>query len=389
MELLKQLYKIHSKSGEEKVMTNFVAKCCVNIGAEVKIDAEGNLYAKKGESETYPCVVAHLDQVQNSHSADFRALVIGDVVFGFSESSRSQEGLGADDKNGIWVALRCLRDFDAIKVAFFVGEEVGCVGSGKADMSFFDDCRFVLQCDRRGSSDLITSVCSTELCSSEFLEAVGMSNFGYKKSSGLLTDVYTLKTKGLAVSCCNISCGYYQAHTDSEVTVISELQNCLNFVRSIIVNCVEVYPHEYVAPKWESYYDDFYGYPYGCYGGYGKGYGKSYGRGYGNYGKRSYYNGTTGKSGVITFDSNGETTKKEVEKKSNKGLLSIKDEEDMVIDDISNEVYELLYGEPTMSFKEYWDSYGPLHDLSKKKTRKVFNATKKLFFEENKECLVS
>jgi hypothetical protein len=36
------------------------------------------------------------------------------------------EGLGADDKNGIWIALQCLKKYDTVKVAFFVSEEVGC-----------------------------------------------------------------------------------------------------------------------------------------------------------------------------------------------------------------------------------------------------------------------
>jgi hypothetical protein len=34
------------------------------------------------------------------------------------------------------------------------------VGSGKADMSFFRDCRFVVQCDRRGHSDMVTRACA-------------------------------------------------------------------------------------------------------------------------------------------------------------------------------------------------------------------------------------
>ena len=42
-----------------------------------------------------------------------------------------------------------------MKVAFFVSEEIGCVGSRNADMGFFEDARFVIEPDRRGYEDLI------------------------------------------------------------------------------------------------------------------------------------------------------------------------------------------------------------------------------------------
>lgn len=45
-----------------------------------------------------------------------------------------------------------------MKVAFFVSEEIGCVGSRNADMGFFEDARFVIEPDRRGYEDLITNI---------------------------------------------------------------------------------------------------------------------------------------------------------------------------------------------------------------------------------------
>ena len=254
MYLLENLYKIHSQSGEERLMRNFVDSMCRRCGAETWVDDKGNLYALKGEAETYPCVVAHLDQVQHVHSDDFRSIIVDDIILGFSPENKSQEGLGADDKNGIWVALKCLEHFDVLKCAFFVGEEIGCVGSSSAEMEFFDDCRFVIQCDRRGGSDLINNAGGVELCSDEFLLDIGYAEFGYKPTTGLMTDVMTLKERGLKVSCCNLSCGYYEPHTDSEVTSISELQNCLDFVMDIITRCEKVYPHEY-----NGYYDYYNG----------------------------------------------------------------------------------------------------------------------------------
>ena len=39
----------------------------------------------------------------------------------------------------------------------------------------------------------------------------------------MMTDVLELKEKGLKVSCLNLSCGYYEPHTDHEFTVKKDL----------------------------------------------------------------------------------------------------------------------------------------------------------------------
>ena len=247
MELLKQLYKIHSLSGAEKKMRKFLKDWIkTNVPeATYTVDAMGNLYVCKGDSKSYPCIVSHIDQVQKTHSKDFQAVETEEIIFGFSIGNVQMEGCGADDKNGIWVALKCLQKYDTLKCAFFVQEEVGCRGSNKADMSFFEDTRYVLQCDRKGGHDLIWNISGfTELCSKEFLSGIGYQEYGYKLEYGLMTDVEALKDNGLGVSACNISCGYHRPHSDEEYTIKDELLNCLAFVEHIIETCTAVYLHE-------------------------------------------------------------------------------------------------------------------------------------------------
>lgn len=83
MELLKRLYGIHSPSGKEKRMRNFInAYITENVpGARIMVDNTGNLFITKGEAETYPCLAAHLDQVQRYRSQDFRAVETHDIIF--------------------------------------------------------------------------------------------------------------------------------------------------------------------------------------------------------------------------------------------------------------------------------------------------------------------
>ena len=260
--LLKQLFCIHSKSGKEgkirKLIWNWVRQNVPN--AKIVCDKPGNLYIIKGKSETYPCIVAHMDQVQDKHSKDFIAYEAEDIIIGFSPKRREQQGLGADDKCGIWIGLKCLQKFEALKLAFFVGEEVGCKGSGQAEMDFFSDCRFVIEPDRKGAEDLITQIGWTPLCSDDFLKDIGFKKFGYKETDGMMTDIEALKDNGLAISCINLSCGYYKPHTDQEFVYKPALSNCLAFIEHIIKTCTKVYPHVDMTSQYEreNYYYDVY-----------------------------------------------------------------------------------------------------------------------------------
>ena len=67
-----------------------------------------------------------------------------------------------------------------------------------------------------------------------------------------MTDVLTLKERGLGVSCINVSCGYYEPHTDNEFVVKSDLLNCLAFIENIIGTVQE--PSEHAATPYDNYY---------------------------------------------------------------------------------------------------------------------------------------
>lgn len=186
-------------------------------------------------------------------------IVAGSIIVGYDHRKRRVTGIGADDKNGVWMCLECLKDFKVMKCAFFVQEETGCKGSGAADMSFFADCRFVVECDRKGDSDMVTDINGTALCSRDFITKAQLRRHGYKTAHGLFTDVYALKRKGLGVSCVNLSCGYYEPHTDHEYTVIADLLKCQRLVKHIIRTNKTVSRHEHKEHRFQSvsHWDDF------------------------------------------------------------------------------------------------------------------------------------
>lgn len=242
-ELLKRMYCIHSKSMNEEPMRVFIKKwISENVEhATVYEDSSGNLYVTKGVSGSYPCLCAHMDQVQDFHPDDFMCMDAEGIIAGFSQKTRRQCGLGADDKNGLFIALECLKKYDVLKCVFFTGEEIGCVGSSNADIEFFNNCRFCVQIDRKGNSDMVTSI-SGAICSDEFVEATDCEKWGYHVSDGLMTDVEALIENGVGVSCINLSCGYYSPHTDYEFVSKQDIEKCYRFVCHIIEDCTDVYP---------------------------------------------------------------------------------------------------------------------------------------------------
>ena len=219
---------------------------------------DGNIYIEKGDALQKPCIVAHMDTVHNIVE-DLSIIDIDGKLTGFNKVQMTQTGIGGDDKVGIFIALECLHHFDNIKVAFFRDEEVGCVGSGLADMPFFDDCTFVLQCDRKGNKDFITNASGTELSSSIFQKTIKktIKKYGYSFANGMMTDVMTLKQNGLKVSCANISCGYYNPHCENEYVVVDDVMNCLSMVMDIISSFgTEQFIHEYVPKYTNTRWDD-------------------------------------------------------------------------------------------------------------------------------------
>lgn len=259
MELLKELYGISAQTHQEKDMIAFVSQKLTDLGVSFKIDKAGNIYATKGKATTFPCIAAHLDEVHQAREKGYEVLFVKDeFIIGFNSGKREFNGIGADDKNGIWVCLKCLEKYDNLKCVFFVGEEQGCIGSRQADMKFFDDCRFVIQCDRKGNGDFISTIYGDSLCSSRFIEDAALGQYGYKEEKGMQTDVRTLRDRGLEISCANISCGYYYPHTPHEMTNIEDLKKCRTLVEHIIENCQEVYTYKEERPQWPNRSWDFF-----------------------------------------------------------------------------------------------------------------------------------
>lgn len=219
---------------------------------------DGNIYATKGDGlNGYPCIVSHTDTVHEICTGKVEVIEVKGNLVAFNADNLEQIGTGGDDKNGIYVCLEILANCDNVKAVFFRDEETGCNGSYNALTTFFEDCNFILQCDRKGNSDFVTNAASTELSSKEFQQTIKpiVNKFGYSfYKHGGLTDVVALKEIGVNLCMANISCGYYNPHSPSEYINLRDLHNTYKLVHAIVVKHGKTYfKHRAKVKRYKSY----------------------------------------------------------------------------------------------------------------------------------------
>jgi len=269
--LLLELFRIPSKSGEETKVQEFICNYLTTININFDVDAYGNIYNINKKDK--PIIGAHMDTVQETadcHMARYIDLKKNGTIKGYGV-------IGGDDKCGIYTILDLLTNGHTdINFAFFVEEETGGVGS----RAFVKDndithiqCGIVL--DRKGNSDILcvqNNYGTKEY--QNYLKEIG-KQFNYSPACGTFSDADQLSEQ---ISACNLSCGYYNAHSKHEFVVLTDLQNCINFTHSIIKNLSDIkfkapeknwnrkYYGKYSKFYYNDYYDDYdddYDYLYG------------------------------------------------------------------------------------------------------------------------------
>jgi len=229
IKLMESIFKVQSTSGDMKAMRSFIYHFVANLvdpTIDIRSDESGNIYVTKGRADTYPCIVSHIDTVHNIiPEQDYLVLNNGLEFFAIDVGLKRPTGIGGDDNNGIYCCLDNLIREDDIKLAFFVDEEIGCVGSSACDMKFFEDVSFVLQADRQGYNDVVNNIGGTIMFGNDFWDSISdtLDDYSRTVTSGGMTDVMQLAHNGLEVAMANFSCGYYKPHTDKEYVVIDEL----------------------------------------------------------------------------------------------------------------------------------------------------------------------
>lgn len=238
MEDLKTMYKIYSPSKYEYRLSDYVQGRLDSLGIKYKT-RENMVFCFRPDT---PLVCAHLDQVADMPIT--RVKEKNGIIY-------ADGNLGADDKNGVWIALQLIARFPNISFIFSTQEEIG----GNLSEILFDHApvldriKYGLLFDRCGGKDIVCY--ANDYGTKRFqtaLQKVG-KKYGYKPTRGIWSDADALSEH---ISCANLSCGYYKAHTDREYTKVGELLNALQYGINII-KALSTQKRFGPVPPWQTY----------------------------------------------------------------------------------------------------------------------------------------
>lgn len=180
----------------------------------------------------------------------------------------SPEGLGADDRAGIYSILRILKTGLRPHIIITTDEECGCVGAlklvGKEKLCPFSDIRFMIQLDRRGTNDCVFYDCAND----EFTTFI--ESYGFKSAFGSFSDISVI-APAWGVAAVNLSIGYKNEHSVSETLNIAAMCDTIERVIKILTDVQEhleeipLYEYKENSPAfWENWNGGYsYGWGYG------------------------------------------------------------------------------------------------------------------------------
>ncbi len=172
------------------------------------------LYA---EGDAPYMLVAHLDTVHKESPSIICYSKDGNYIM-------SPQGIGGDDRCGVYIILRLLKLL-AFRphVVFTMEEETG--GTGASDFVkyvnekeiTFPNLKYIVEYDRKGKDDCVFYDCDNK----EFEAFV--EKFGFKTAYGSFSDI-SIIAPALGVAAVNLSSGYYNPHTEHEYVSVTDMK---------------------------------------------------------------------------------------------------------------------------------------------------------------------
>ena len=144
----------------------------------------------------------------------------------------SPEGLGADDRAGVYSIIQIVKSGLRPTIIFTTDEEIGCKGAEKLikDMPAAPThLKYIIELDRRGSDDCVFYQCNN----SEFEDYV--ESFGFVMNFGSFSDISEI-CPAWKVAGVNLSIGYYDEHSYSETLYIGQMFNTINKVKKMLTD---------------------------------------------------------------------------------------------------------------------------------------------------------
>lgn len=142
----------------------------------------------------------------------------------------SPEGLGADDRAGIFAILQIIKSGLRPSVILTTDEEKGGVGASILSKIKcpIPDLRYLIQLDRRGTNDCVFYDCYNPVFT-KYVEG-----FGFVERYGSFTDISFLCPEW-GIAGVNLSVGYEDEHSSVETLHIAPLFDTINKVKKMLV----------------------------------------------------------------------------------------------------------------------------------------------------------
>lgn len=221
---------------------NWMKEQMTSYYGEKKVVATNDYLFCMGNISTMLC--SHIDTVHKKAPKTF---------IDSKDSIRSPEGIGGDDRCGVYACLSVLKSLkkDGKKpyLFFSTDEEVGGASTktaAKEVKQHIADVNYLIELDRANRDDSVYYQCNNK----DFKKWI--NKFGFTEVQGTFTDICTL-CEEWDVAGVNLSVGYYKPHTTSEYVVLSELAETIEKVLKIIKDTKEDVCFPFCKKKTYSY----------------------------------------------------------------------------------------------------------------------------------------
>lgn len=231
---LKMLKKIISL--EEKELVYFITNFLYKHGYR-HIEKTDMYLIAAGELPI--CLCAHYDTVFNRPPQN---------IFYDNQASVmwSPEGLGADDRAGIFTILSLVEQGYKPHIIFTNLEEHGGVGANvlvtKHPRCPFKDCAAIIELDRQGINDAVFYDCDNKNFTEKIL------SYGFKLEWGTFSDISIIAPQW-GVAAVNLSIGYFNEHFRHEFLYVSGLCQTLKKMEKILKDCKKWIKYKYIQRK--------------------------------------------------------------------------------------------------------------------------------------------
>jgi hypothetical protein len=198
-------------------------------------------------------LVAHLDTVFISPPEEIYHDQNKNVMW-------SPDGLGADDRAGVYAIIKILKSGYRPHIIFTTDEEKGGIGASKLIKDYkecpFKELKYMIELDRRGTNDCVFYYCNNP----QFVNYI--EDYGFLENFGTYSDICEFGP-AWGVAAVNLSIGYEDEHTCVERLFISRMLNTISKVEKMLDDADTapnfIYIETSVAEYYKNYYANFYG----------------------------------------------------------------------------------------------------------------------------------